>query len=307
MTVVEQSAPETPESPETQAHQPAPQKSPVRKAIATALLILSGSLLGFTLYIGLVSQLHYFRAQHVAYADFRVPLAQATAPVGPTDPLNPKALLTMGAPVAVLDIPEIEQHDVVFEGTTGGVLENGPGHLRDTVLPGQAGVSEIFGRAAAYGGPFGKLAQLSPGDKFTAITGQGVATYRVIDVRRPGDREPPYVTGTGRLILATANGSPFLPSDVLRVDAQLTSAAQPAPRQLPSNYVSDAEAPLAIDSTAWFPLVIWLQGLVVAAVLITWARTRWGRWQVWIVAVPVIGFFGLSVADQVARLLLNLT
>jgi hypothetical protein len=134
-----------------------------------------------------------------------------------------------------------------------------------------------------------------------------VATYRVIDVRRPGDREPQYVTGTGRLILATAAGSPFLPSGVLRVDARLTSQAQPAPRQLPSNYLSDAEAPLAIDSNAWFPLVIWLQGLAVGAVLIMWARTRWGRWQVWIVAVPVIGFFGLSVADQVARLLLNLT
>lgn len=304
MTVVE---PKAPAAPETQARQPPPTRSPVRATIATALLICSASLLGFAVYIGLVSQLHFDRAQHVAYADFRVPLAQATAPVGPTRPENPKALLPPGTPVAVLDIPEIGQRDVVFEGTTGGVLENGPGHLRDTVLPGQAGVSEILGRAAAYGGPFGRLGELQPGDRFTATTGQGVATYRVIDVRRSGDREPPYVTGTGRLILATADGSPFLPSGVLRVDAALTSAAQPAPRQLTSNYVSDAEAPLAIDTNAWFPLVIWLQGLVVAAVLVTWARTRWGRWQVWIVAVPVIGFFGLSVADQVARLLLNLT
>lgn len=281
--------------------------SPVRTAASTALLIISASLLGFCVYIGLISQLHFDRVQHTAYANFRTQLANATAPVGPTQPTNPHALLVPGTAVAVLDIPEIHQHDVVFEGTSGGVLENGPGHLRDSVLPGQAGISEIMGRAAAYGGPFGELDQLNPGDRFTVTTGQAVNQYIVRDIRRAGDPEPTYVTGRSLLILVTADGSPFLPTGVLRVDADLTSTVQPAPPQvLTSTEVPAAEQPLASDPTAWYALVLWLQGLVLAAALITWLRTRWGRWQVWIVTVPVIGFLGLSLADQVARLLINL-
>ena len=304
MTAVEEAVAAPPPQP--------PSRRPVpawRQILATAVLILSVNLLGFAVYVGFVSQLHYDRAQHTAYADFRVQLAQATAPVGPTQPTNPNALLTMGTSVAVLDIPRIDAHDVVFEGTTGTVLENGPGHLRDSVLPGQAGISEILGRAATYGGPFGRIGELNPGDIFTVTTGQGVARYMVLDVRRAGDPVlPGPAAGRGRLILVTADGWPYLPSDVLRVDADLISKAQPsggiavAPANLPA-----AEKVLAGDSGAWIPLVLWGQGLLLAAAVITWARTRWGRWQVWVVAVPVLCYFGLAVADQAAGLLLNLT
>jgi hypothetical protein len=31
-----------------------------------------------------------------------------------------------------------------------------------------------------------------------------------------------------------------------------------------------------------------------------------GRWQAWLVAVPVVGYLGLATADQAARLLPNL-
>ena len=281
---------------------------PFRRVLSTTLIIMSASLLGFTLYIGLISGLHYDRAQHVAYADFRVDLAKALAPTGPMDPNDPTKLLAPGSAMAVIDIPEIGLHAVVFEGTTSDILESGPGHLRDTRYPGQVGIAEIMGRAAAYGGPFGRIGELSPGDEFTTTTGQGTARYRVRDLRRAHDREPPPLTpGHGRLILATADGIAFLPAGVLRVDADLVSPAQPAPPMvLTTANLAPAEQALAGDSAAWLPLVLWGQGLLLAAGLITWARTRWGRWQVWIVAVPVLGFLGLSVADQVARLFLNL-
>jgi LPXTG-site transpeptidase (sortase) family protein len=280
----------------------------VRQLIATMLLIVSGTLLGFTIYIGLVAQLHYDRAQHDAYADFRTQLAQATAPVGPTQPTDQKALLTPGTSVAVLSIPALGLRDVVFEGTSGAVLQSGPGHLRDTPVPGQAGTSEIMGRELTYGGPFGRLDQLSPGDELTVTTGLGESTFRVIDLRRAGDREPaPVAAGHGRLILATADGIPLWLSGVLHVDADLVSPTQPtASPVLTSATLPPAEQALAIDPSAWFPLVLWGQALLLGAALITWARTRWGRWQVWIVAVPVLGFLGLSVADQASRLLLNL-
>ena len=310
MSVLDTSPTETDGSvPEQETAKPMARRvSPARQVASTAILILSLSLLGFAGYLGFASRLHFDRAQHDAYADFRGDLAQATAPVGPTQPANPRALLTPGTAVAVLSIPEIGQRDVVFEGTSGAVLQNGPGHLRDTALPGQAGYSEILGRAATYGGPFGRLAELHRGDTFTVTTGQAVSTFRVIAARHGGDPQPaPPTAGKGRLILITASGPPFLPSGVLRVDADLISPTQPTPAPvLTAATLPTAEQPLQGDVSALFPLVLWGQGLVLAAGGITWARGRWGRWQVWIVAVPVLGFFGLAVADQVSRLLFNL-
>ena len=48
----------------------------------------------------------------------------------------------------------------------------------------------------------------------------------------------------------------------------------------------------------------WPRRLVVAGMV--WVRSVWGRWQSWIVAVPVVGFIGFQVAGLVAQLLPNL-
>ncbi len=278
-----------------------------RLVMSTAVLILAASLLGFGVWVALGSRLYYDRVQQEDYANFRAELAQAIAPTGPTNPSNAKQLLALGTPVAVLTIPEVGLSAVVLEGTTGEVLEDGPGHLRDTVLPGQAGVSEIMGRRAAYGGPFARISSLAPGQIFTVTTGQGVARYRVLDVRRAGDPVPAFTPGGGRLILATADGPPFAPTGVLRVDANLISKPQPAPEMVVSPAdIALSEDALGTDAAAWVPLVLWLQALVISAAVLTWLGSRWGRWQTWTVALPVLGYFGLAVADEVARLLPNL-
>jgi hypothetical protein len=195
---------------------------------------------------------------------------------------------------------------VVLEGTSGSVLEGGPGHLRDTQLPGQVGLSEILGRRAAYGGPFARLSNLSPGQLLSVTTGQGVFRYRVLDVRRAGDPVPRFTASQGWLILATADGPAFAPAGVLRVDANLISKPQPAPTMVVSAAdIGPSELALGTDTLAWVPLVLWGQGLVLAAAGIGWIGSRWGRWQSWAVAVPVLGYLGLAVADQVTRLLPN--
>ena len=281
-----------------------------RQAAGTTLWILAVFLIGFVLWLAFLSRLHYDRAQHEAYATFRASLAQATAPTGPTqlNSSNQVQLVPSGTPVAVLNIPAIGLNAVVFQGTSGQVLENGPGHLRDTPLSGQAGVSVIFGRRTGYGGPFNRLPRLNPGDIITVTTGQGVARYVVLDRRRAGDPyPPPLAPGHGRLVLTTADGSPLTPSGVLRVDAQLTSPAFPTPEMVISAAdISPGEQPLGTDTIAWLPLVLWGQCLLLAVGVLTWLRQRWGRWQTWIVAVPVLGFLSLSIADQVTRLLPNL-
>jgi sortase A len=279
----------------------------VAQAVGASLLILALTALGFVAWVGLFSSLHYDKAQLNAYDTLRVELAAGTAPNGPTVPNNPSQLLPSGSPVAVLSIPAIGLRTVILQGTTSSVLENGPGHLRDTPMPGQVGTSVILGRHTAYGGPFGRLASIAPGDPIKVVTGQTVATYTVIDLRRAGDPLPaPLPDGGGRMILVTADGSPLVPTGILYVDAALTSKAQPSPGVVLASYISPTENAMATEPQAWLPIVLWGQVLVLIAVTLSWLWSAWGKWQTWLIAVPVIGFIVLSIADQATRLLPNL-
>jgi sortase A len=271
-----------------------------------ALSVLAVVFLGLAAHVMVLSQVRFERSQELAYADFRRELANATAPVGQVDadgqPHRP------GTAVALLWIPALEARQVVFEGTSSGVLTDGPGHRRDTVLPGQAGTSVIMGRRAAYGGPFGNLDLLSTGDQITVVTGQGEHKYRVLGVRRAGDiAPPPLADGAGRLTLVTADGQPFMPQDVLRVDAELTSPVQPTPkRKFGASSLPPSEQALASEKDAWVPVVLWGQALLMAAFGVAWAKVRWGGWQAWVVGIPVLVALGATICDQIARLLPNL-
>jgi sortase A len=284
-----------------------------RQAVGSTLLILAICALGFVVWLALFSKLHYDHAQHGAYDTLRYELAEGTAPTGPTEIVNPNAanspteLVPFGAPVALLSIPQIGLRAVVLQGTTSSVLENGPGLLRDTPLPGQVGISVIMGRRAAYGGPFSKLASLAPGDAFTVVTGQTVAQYEVLDLRRGGDSSPPPpAAGQSRLILVTADGPPFAPSGLLYVDANLTSKPQPTPPMvLSSSDISPSENAMGTEPQAWLPIVLWGQLLLLVTLGLSWLRYAWGRWQTWLVAVPVLAYIVLSVGDEVTRLLPN--
>jgi sortase A len=284
----------------------APVRIAIGPVISGGLAIMGALLLGLTLNLVVLSGFEEHAAQSSAFDAFRGQLALGTAPV--TQTTQKGQLFPVGIPVAILDIPEIGiTNAVVFNGTSGSVLMSGPGHQRDTVMPGQAGVSVIQGRASAYGGPFGHLSSLRTGDKFTVTTGQGVNTYTVSDVRVAGDPDPPLPAGEGRLTLETALGSPFVPSGVLRVDARLISTVQPTPALLDLGALPGPERPLGTDPSALLPLFLWLLGLiaVVAGAVIAWHR--WGRWHAWIVFGPLALTVGLFTADQITRLLPNLT
>jgi len=274
--------------------------------VISALLTFAILCLGFLANLLIVSQLVHARDQEVLYSDFRSELANAIAPVGQTDVNG--ALLQPGAPVAILEIPDLGMKEVVVEGTTSTVTQSGPGHKRDTVLPGQPGTSVIYGRQAAFGGPFGQLEILQPGMTIVATTGQGPAEYRVVDVRRPGDPLPaPVEAGQGRLTLVTAMGPRFMPTDLLRVDADLVTPAQPAPaRVLTAASLDPAEQAMAGDPAGLVPLLLWLQLLLIVAVATVWLVIRWGKWQAWLVAAPIVFFAGIMASMSALRLLPNL-
>ncbi|GAA2679016.1 sortase [Actinoplanes palleronii] len=299
-------APEPPPPPP--AAEPAPQPGPFwARLTGTALTILAAVLLGFLAQFTVLGSLGHDRAQTVAYATFRSDLALAVAPVGHLSP-DGTAPLAEGTAVAVIAIPAIGVREVVFEGTTGGVLTRGPGHRRDTVLPGQAGVSILMGRRAGYGGPFARIGDLAGGDRITVITGQGEQTYEVISVRRAGEPQPPALAeGAGRLTLITADGAAYLPDDVLRVDAKLTSDVRETPAlAISTALLPPADLMMGIELMALIPLVLWGQLLFVAALALAWVRQRLSPWHAWLIGVPVLALLGLLVAGQVTRLLPNL-
>ncbi|WP_167444097.1 sortase [Streptomyces diastatochromogenes] len=278
----------------------------VRHLARGGLLSLAALLLGITAQLLLLSGVQQHSAQHAAFDELREQLALGTAPVAQTDQQG--KLLAPGTPVALIDVPSLGLNQVVFEGTDSAVTTDGPGHRRDTPMPGQAGTSVLMGRAAAYGAPFGHLADLAAGDTFTVTTGQGKAKYQVIDVRRAGDPAPvPPAAGKGRLVLATATGPRFMPGGILRVDADLISAPFQTPAAvIRSGTLPDSEQPLARPSGVPWPLVLWLQALLLASVAAVWTWHRWGRHQTWIVFAPVVAVLGLQVATRTTELLPNL-
>jgi sortase A len=296
------------------AHAGAPARGELQLA-GQVLGIVAVLALSFLVELTVLGNLRHDRDQAQLAALFRIELAQpgppaALAPVGPFDDAG--KLLAAGAPVALLEIPKLGLREVVVEGTSSGILMSGPGHRRDTPLPGQVGNSVIAGRRATYGAPFRSIDELHPGDQFTVTTGQGKQSFKVLDVRRAGNPLPPTLTaGQGRLTLVTTDVPPgilsaFRPTDVVRVDAALVSPAQSRPRQLPSIAVSPADALLAGDSSALLSVVGWSMLLLAAAVATVWVRFRAGWWQAWVIGLPVLVTFGLIWSDDLAALLPNL-
>lgn len=287
-----------------------PPSAPARRPLpsSTALVVwvvgaLSALALWGLVYPVLIGALQEQDSQQQLFATLRKQLAHATAPLGPTG---------YGKPVALLDVPDADIHgQVVVEGTGGQDLEKGPGHLRSTVLPGQAGTSVLLGRGLAFGGPFRHLPDLRPGDRVTVTTGQGAFTYVVERLRHPGDPLPgALAAGQSRLVLATSAGAGWragvAPTSVLYVDALLRKGAAPSSGDASRLAVPASERPMGVSTDALLGLVLWLQGLLLAVVGVCWLAARWGRLRSWAVGFPVLAAVAIAASGQAAQLLPNL-
>jgi sortase A len=267
-------------------------------SVFTMIAIVS---LWFVLQVVVLSGFSQARDQHLLYEDFRHQLAAATAPTGP--------VVTPGSAVALITVPNLGLSQVVVEGTASGDLLAGPGHRRDTVLPGQRGISLVYGRASTYGAPFRHLSELTKGDQIVAQTAQGRTVFEVDGVRRAGDRLPAPPTGEqARLTLVSAEGSGALarlrPGDAIYVDAT-AATGQPFPSGRPTTTPSSERA-MATD-TAALPMLALALGLLAAlALAITAARQRWSGALVWVIASPVAIALSWFTTDVVMRLLPNL-
>ena len=257
--------------------------------------------LWFVFQVLVLSGFSQARDQHLLYSEFRQQLAAATAPTGPVVPPD--------HPVALLTIPHLGLSQVVVEGTASGDLLAGPGHRRDTVLPGQRGVSLVYGRAGTYGAPFRHVTTLQKGNQIVVQTAQARTVFEVDDVRRAGDTLPTPPTGEqARLTLVTAESTGPLAGLRARTAVYVDATAakgQPFPPGRPGA-VPDSEKAMASESGALPMLVLALALLGVLTLGITVARQRWSGALVWVIAAPVAIALAWFTTDVVVRLLPNL-
>jgi len=303
--------PKAPRPPKPPRRAPRPPKAyapltPRVMLVRGSLMIVAALTLAFAANVMVLSQVQHLVAQQMLLNEFRQQLADGTAPVSEGD--YDDVLLADGAPVAVIDIPQLGVSEVVVEGTSGDTLKSGPGHRRDTVLPGQQGMSVVMGRAAAYGGPLGRIQELAPGDSFTVRTGQGNQLFQVIGVRYAGDPMPASPkAGESRLVLQTARGASFIPSGIAYVDAELRSEVQPSgQRQTTFTALPPEDKAMATDLSTVWALVFALQFLVAAQIAAVWAYRRIGAQKTWVVFVPVGLLAVIYVSNQLTLLLPNL-
>lgn len=84
-----------------------------------------------------------------------------------------------GDPLGRISIPRAGSNFVFVSGTTGRTLKKGPGHYRDTPLPGQRGTVALAGHRTTYAAPFRRLNRLRRGDPIVITMPYGRFFYRV--------------------------------------------------------------------------------------------------------------------------------
>lgn len=279
----------------------------VVRSVGVALTLLAVAILGFVAYLYFLSGVQEARAQTTLYARMQGELANALAPTGPAIPGHPASPASLAAvagdPIALLDIPAIGiSNMVIVEGTSPENLTLGPGHLRDTPFPGQAGISVVFGRRATFGAPFSNLPLVRKGDVITTTTSQGQARYQVIALS-DSSKPVPFSEIPNQLLLVTAD-SRIAPAHYIEVEAKLLGSPFPESGYLP--YVSSSEVALGRDPYALIPAMAWALALAAAALTGSYLAGRWSRWAAWAVSIPVILAILWNLFESLSALLPNL-
>jgi sortase A len=271
--------------------------------VSASLLVLS---LAFIFNFFVLSFLTYSADQVRMQNAFASQVSNATAPIAEKDFQG--ELVKDGSPVARLVIDQINLDVIVVEGTDSNTMRSGVGHRRDTVLPGQEGMTVLFGRTWSYGAPFGEISKLEKGDVFTVYTGQGKSEYKVSGIRQAGDKGlAPVKAGTNQLVLTAAEGEFFSPTGVVRVDAELINTAfETGLRTTKWGEIPAESRELGIDTRFVWVLLIDLIVLLLAQVAAIWFASRFGRVKNWLVFAPGLILVLVLTIDQTTRLLPNL-
>ncbi len=209
-----------------------------------------------------------------------------------------------GKPIGILTIPVLHQREVIVMGTSSADLQQGPGLMVHTVVPGDPGNSVIAGRRATYGAPFGSLGTLVRGDRIEIVDGAGNFTFRVTSVRQlaGGQADAAPVRGQAWLTLVTSNSGLDASGHLIVVAKSTGSATQTG--SAPSARYDTTLAGLGGDPAAGILALLWGLAFVVGlgAALYAIRRSR-HIWLPYMFATPVLLACGLFACESLARCL----
>jgi sortase A len=267
---------------------------PGRRALVLGVLVV---IVVFCVAVGAViygiGSLVHARDQRALMATERSDISGAAVEVKALDHVNlPTQPPVPGDPVGVLAIPALGINQAVVEGVGSSQTVSGPGHVPGTAGLGQPGNAAVVGRNAGYGGVFGRLDQLKPGDRILTATIEGQSIYVVRHVARVTLGSPTAPAGAtsssaagstpagstsgvtlnalyrstsdNRITLVTsASDAPWNSSRAIEVTAVLRGKPYGA---LPQEARSPGQLGNIGDSSAWGELVLSMQALVVVVV-----------------------------------------
>jgi sortase A len=168
------------------------------------------------------------RQQQLSATLAKPPVLSSTQSTSASFP--PTRTSAIGVAIGRLVIPSIGVRETVIEGTDLQQLTFGPGHVRGTAIPGEAGNAVIAGHRTTWGRPFARLNELRPGDTITFTDAAGHSVYVVASstVINPDDRSVLQPTNANVLTLLTCT-PPHFATHRLEVRALLRSTTKAGP------------------------------------------------------------------------------
>jgi sortase A len=209
-----------------------------------------------------------------------------------------------GQAVAVLQIPAIGLRQVVVAGTTASDLQQGPGLMPATSIPGSPGEAVIAGRKLTFGGTFADIGGLRAGDSITIVDLLGSFRFVVeSQFTVPAGQTLPVVHSNLGLLALVTSAQAVPPSGFEVVDARLVGGPVPAPHRPPGPTVK-SELSLSGDSGAWAGVAGWGAALVLVLIGTVMAYRRTGRTLlVYVLSTPILLPVALFTFQNIARLL----
>jgi len=209
-----------------------------------------------------------------------------------------------GQAAAVLRIPAIGLQDVVVEGTTASDLQQGPGLMPATSIPGSAGEAVIAGRKLTFGGAFASISRLHAGDQIGVVDFLG--SFRFVVIRQftvPTGRRLPVVRSNLSLLALVTSNQAVPPAGFDVVEARLLGDPVTTPSRPPRPAVN-SELGLGGDDSALLPLLGWGFALVILLIGTVVAYRRTGRTLlVYVLSTPILLPVALFTFENAARLL----
>jgi sortase A len=255
---------------------------PLARRLGQVLTFVAVLMLLFAAFEFLASDVSENRSQRALLREFSLGLVTGTA-------AQLGGLPVRGQPVAVIKIPSIGLEKVVIEGTDPASLKQGPGHFRNTPLPGQFGNSVIMGRRTTYGSPFARLTDVAIGDDIEVTTAEGTFHYTVASTGAVQPGQTDVLTSTARTQLTVVTSDPaLLVKGRVGVIAQLVGDPLAAPILFHAVTLEEDESGMSGDMNAIFGTVFWLALMLLAVWIATRLYRIWSPMATYLITTPII-------------------